>query len=138
MIKRKAGRPENCDFNDIDSLKTRAIHEMSKFDAKLINKMDKLYKMLEEIAFAEGEFTKASIQCRKTAIQDLIARGELYTSDEAVLQNQTPKEEEESDDVSSLEDTVVKAVSGSDTNEPTREEKMAQWKALQEKKKLEG
>ena len=130
----KAGRPENCKGSDIDSIKKRACHEMAKFDAKLVNKMEKLYTMLEKIAFAEGEFKDASIQCRKTAIQDLIARGEVYTSNEAVLQNmvdEVPKEDlpvEEGQKQVSGGDVVVKG---------TLEEKREAFRALQAAKKKE-
>ena len=82
-----AGRPSNAVPTDLESLKTRSLHEIAKFDAKMVNKLPKLYSMLEDIAFGTGELGKqASITNRKSSIETLIVRGELYAKGEGMAQ----------------------------------------------------
>lgn len=83
---RERGRPENAKFSDLDSLKARSLHEIAKFDAKMVNKLPQLYAMLEEIAFATGRFKNASVTNRKSSIETLITRGELYAKGEGAAQ----------------------------------------------------
>ena len=82
-----SGRPSNAKGSDLDSMKSRSLHEIAKFDAKMVNKLPQLYAMLEDIAFGTGTLGKeASITNRKSSIETLIGRGELYAKGEGMAQ----------------------------------------------------
>ena len=139
MTTNSAGRPKDAKASEIETLKTKSLHEIKKFDAKMINKLPKLYSMLEDIAFGTGNLGKnASITNRKSSIETLIARAELYAKEEGMAQeamNNTEKPEEEIVE----EQTSEKQVANGSTvvSEMTFAERKAEFKRLQAEKNKE-
>ena len=128
------GRPENAKFSDLDSLKVRSLHEIAKFDAKMVNKLPQLYSLLEEIAFGTGKLGKqASVTNRKSSIETLIIRGELYAKGEGAAQEAVNSMEGEDKVVEEEQPAESKQVSN---GEPVLSyaDKVAQFKKKQAEK----
>lgn len=94
-----AGRKSNAEAKDLQSLITKSEWEMRKNDALCCNDLAKLYALQREIAFGVGALGKqASVTNRKSAIENMIVRGEAYATGEAPLlniQEGEPQPEEE-------------------------------------------
>ncbi len=139
---KSSGRPSNATANDILSLKTRSLHEISKFDAKMVNKLADLYSMLADIAFAKGEFKEASMTNRKSCIETLITRAEGYSKDEGLAQeaHKTLETEDNSvvDNTPVEEEETKQVANGSPVVELSFQEKKAQWEASKKLKQKKG
>lgn len=130
-----AGRPANCVYSDLDSLKTRSLHEISKFDAKVVNNLGKLYALYEDMAFAKGDFKNATPQVRRGAIEALILRGELYAKEEGMAQEAVNSilGSEDLEEEEFIEEKKV-ANGGTVVSEMTFSEKKEEFRRKQEEK----
>ena len=131
VVVRNSGRPSNAAANDLTSLKTRSLHEIAKFDAKMVNKLADLYGMLEDIAFAKGDFKDASMTNRKSCIETLISRAEGYAKDEGIAQEgyNTITPESETGVKEDTQQKTKQVANGAPVVELSFQEKKAQWEA---------
>ena len=79
--KRGKGKPKSAKAGNLESCIEKAEWEKSKFEADLVNNLDKYYTMYHDLAMGTGDFKKASITNRKGALEGLIARAESYTEE---------------------------------------------------------
>lgn len=128
-----AGRKKDANAKDLQSIITKAEWEMRKNDASCANDLSKLYSMQREIAFGVGKLgSQASVTNRKSAIENMIVRGEAYATKEAPLLN--VREDDEPEEEEQLVDVGVKEV-GNGSPVMSFSEKKAAWAKLQAEKK---
>jgi len=107
--KNKAGRKSNAEAKDLQSLIAKAEWEMRRNDAACCNDLPTLYKLQRDIALGLNELGKAaSITNRKSAIENMIVRGEAYATKEAPLLN--VREDEEPSTEEEVVETETKQV----------------------------
>lgn len=89
IIVADAGRKKNAEAKDLQSIITKSEWEMRKNDAQCANELPRLYELQREIAYGIGDLgKKASVTNRKSAIENMIVRGESYATGEAPLLNE--------------------------------------------------
>ena len=133
-----AGRRPNAEAKDLQSLISKAEWEMLKYDATCCNDLKALYDLQRDLAFGTGELGKnASVTNRKTAISEMISRGESYALGEAPMLHMEKDEDLEDAISDNAKEEARQVANGSPVM--SFEQKREQFMKLQaEKKAKEG